>query len=64
MKAAVVIRMKEGYLVVERNVESISIDELLSGSVVSESGTYHDEKLGRNIISMLNPPKKEESPDE
>lgn len=61
MKAAIVVKMKEGYLVVERNIESISTDELLSGSVVSGSGTYHDEKLGRNIISILNPPGKEDA---
>lgn len=59
MKAVLTVKMKSGYLLVAREIESLTVDEVCSGSVVEDDGYSYRDKVGRVAIGILNPSKED-----
>jgi hypothetical protein len=62
MKAMLTVKIKSGYLIVEREIESLTSEEICSGTVVGEDEYSYRDKAGRVAVDILNPPTKEEAP--
>ena len=61
MKAVLTVKMKSGYLLIEREVIDLTAEEVCSGAVVEDDGYSYKDKVGRVAVEILNPPKKEDS---
>jgi hypothetical protein len=59
MKAVVTVKIKSGYLIMEREIDSLLVDEVFCGSVVEDDGYGYRDKVGRIAVDILNPPKEE-----
>ena len=53
MKAIVTIKLKYGYLIISREVESLTIEEIFSASLVTDGDYSHRDKVGRVAIELL-----------
>jgi hypothetical protein len=62
MKAVITVKIKAGYLVFERDIESLATEEVCSGSVIEDDGYGYRDKVGRIAAEILNPPKKAPPP--
>ena len=58
MKAVFVVRLKEGFLIVERDAVSITADEMATATVVDEESYSYRDKVGRIAVDILKPPKE------
>ena len=59
MKSVFIVRLKAGYLVMEREIANFTADELATGTVVEDDSWNHRDKVGRIAADILNPPKEE-----
>lgn len=57
MKAVITVKMKSGYLMVEREIDALTTEEVCNGAVVEDDGYSFRDKVGRIAADMLNPPK-------
>lgn len=60
MKAVFTVKLKKGYLIVERDTVAITADEIATATVVSEDTYSHRGKVGSIAVNILKPPKAEE----
>jgi len=59
MKVVLVVKMKSGYLLTEREIDSLTTEEVCSGTVVDTDSYNFRDKVGRVSVDILNPPKEE-----
>jgi len=55
MKAVLTVKMKGGYLVAEREIESLTMDEVFSATIVDDDGYGTRDKVGRIAADILKP---------
>ena len=58
MKAVLTVKMKAGYLIVSREIDALTMEEICSGSVVEDDGYSSRDKVGRVAVDILLPPKE------
>jgi hypothetical protein len=58
VKSVFIVRLKAGYLVMEREIATFTPDELVTGTVVEDDAWNHRDKVGRIAADILNPPKE------
>jgi len=58
MKAVFVVRLKKGYLIVERDAVAITADEMATATVVDDDSYSPRDKVGRITADILNPLKE------
>jgi len=56
MKAVLTVKMKNGYLVIERDIETVTVEEVIAGMAVDEDSYSYRDKVGRLAVDLLSPP--------
>ena len=59
MKAVLTVKMRSGYLIVEREIGSLTMEEISTGTVVEDDSWSHRDKVGRVAADILSPQKPE-----
>jgi hypothetical protein len=58
MKAVLTVKMKAGFLLIEREIFDLKAEEVCAGTVVGDDGYSYRDKVGRVAADILAPPKE------
>lgn len=61
MKAVLTVKLKDGYLIMDRFIDVLDPREVASGTVVSSNEFNPNDKVGRIAVAMLDQPEEEDS---